>query len=86
MGRKPMLKPVSAPHKVPDSAEDALAALLAQRRIRSPTEDPGRIRSMSVKLDADRFRRVSRARYELDMSAQDIFIEALDLWFKARKI
>lgn len=49
-------------------------------------KDPGRVRSMSVKLDSDRYRRLSKARYEYELTAQDIFIEALDLWFRAKHI
>ena len=49
-------------------------------------KDPGRVRSMSVKLDATRYRKLSRARFEREMSAQDIFIEALDMWFQSNRI
>lgn len=78
MGRKPTpLRGVVERHP---RGKEAIQTLT-----RSNTKDPGRDRSMSVKLDADRYRRLARARFEIEKSGQEIFVEALDLWLSDHK-
>ncbi len=40
----------------------------------------GQNRTLSVKCDADRYRKLQLARIDLGLTGQDIFIEAFDLW------
>lgn len=42
-------------------------------------------RSITVKMDANRYFRYNKARYETHQSGQDIMTEALDLWFAKNK-
>jgi hypothetical protein len=84
MGRKPVKQSMGfVSRKRREEEEEVVLTKPTQSTYQS---DPGRVRSMSIKLDADRYRRLSRARFDLDLTAQDIFIEALDLWFRAKKL
>jgi len=45
-----------------------------------PAAKVGQNRTLSVKCDAERYRKLQLARIDLGLTGQDIFIEAFDLW------
>lgn len=45
-----------------------------------PVAKAGQNRTLSVKCDAERYRKLQLARIDLGLTGQDIFIEAFDLW------
>lgn len=56
---------------------------LVQEKLKSGRERAGhRSKTMSVKVEPDTYKKLNRARYEMEKSGQEIFIEALELWFK----
>jgi len=88
MGRAPVLIPEKSQKRgvAQKQAREIVAAATKDSSKNIYQKDPGRVRSISVKLDSDRYRRINKARFDIEMSAQDIFIEAIDLWFKAKHI
>ncbi len=71
--------------EVSDEVKRAVEEAL-KTEFRNKPKDPTRTRTMTVKLDHERYKRIGLARFNMDMSAQDIFVEALDAWFRKNKI
>lgn len=71
-----MIKKVSKPVK--KAIEEHVASDLKNP---SPTYTENQTRSLTMKVDPSRYARLSKARYEMNKTGQDILTEALDLWF-----
>lgn len=59
---------------------------LVAKKLQAGRETAGnRSRTLSVKVDPEQYRRLLKARFDTERSGQEIFIEALELWFKKNK-
>lgn len=66
--------------KKPAIKEAAVRELVKESLKAGPKKDPGRTRSLTIKLDGEQYHRFNRARFELEMTGQAIFVEALEAW------
>ena len=76
--QKPPISATGAPSEPLEVEEPEVPAPM-------PAAVPGRDRSLSCKVDSDRYRRMGQARLDLDKTNQDILSEGLDLWLKKHK-
>lgn len=71
-----------------DLTPELRAALedLVQEKLRGGRETAGhRSKTLSLKVDPDLYVRLKRARFETDLSGQDIMFEGLKMWLKKNK-
>lgn len=70
----------SAASSAPSIAKSNQAPAQHAAEEAAPMAKAGQNRTLSVKCDADRYRKLQLARIDLGLTGQDIFIEAFDLW------
>jgi len=59
---------------------------LVQEKLRGGRERAGhRSKMMSVKVEPETYKRLSRARFETEKSGQEILIEGLKMWLRKNK-
>lgn len=71
--------------KIPKELQHAIQ-MMVQEQLKGGRERAGhRSKTLSVKLEPDLYKRFSRARFETERSGQDIFVEAIEQWFRKNK-
>ncbi len=70
----------SAAPSVPSVTQSNPVSIQHTTEDAAPAAKAGQNRTLSVKCDADRYRKLQLARIDLGLTGQDIFIEAFDLW------
>lgn len=67
---------------IPSELKAALEELVKEN-LKAGRERAGhRSKTLSLKVEPETYKRLSRARFETERSGQDIMSEALDLWLK----